>query len=188
MQHYLLVVESILLPGAMILASAMHFGQQLNIETTKVKDDFDKAIVHHIETKTVDRTLVLERFFEKYKSPLKEHADTFVEVADKYGMDYRLLPALSCQESSCGKKLIPGTYNPFGWGIYGNNYIAFDSYDEAIEVVGKGMRDNYIARGYDTPEKIEPIYTPPSKGHWMSGVNYFMREMNKISESTPSKE
>lgn len=188
MNHYLLVLQSVVLPATMVMGSAVHYGQHTNMEAIVEKQKVETAVKYNVETKTVDREAVLEKFFDKYSSPLKGHADTFVKVADKYGMDYRLLPAISCQESSCGKKLIPGTYNPFGWGIYGSHYIAFKDYDEAIETVGKGMKDNYISRGFDTPEKIEPIYTPPSHGHWMSGVNYFMKEMNKISESTPSKE
>jgi hypothetical protein len=128
----------------------------------------------------VDKSLVLARFFKKFKSPLIQNVDKFVEVAEKYDMDYRLLPAISCQESTCGKFLIPGSFNPFGWGIYGAHHIDFNSYDEAIETVGAGLFKSYISRGYDTVEEIAPIYTPPSWRHWMGSVNFFMKEMDKI--------
>jgi hypothetical protein len=136
-----------------------------------------------LESKSViedNRVKSLELFFSKFNSPLKPHSDTFVEVADKYGLDYRLLPAIACMESTCGKYLIPGTYNPFGWGIYGTNYISFDNYEQAIDTVGKGLKDNYLSRGFDTPAKIAPIYTPPRHQHWLSGVTWFM---NKIDEA-----
>jgi hypothetical protein len=131
--------------------------------------------------KQVDRVEVLEKFFEKFNSPLAENSETFVRVADEYGIDYTLLPSIACQESTCAKFLIEGTYNPFGWGIYGDNYISFDSYDDAIEGVGKGLNDGYFAKGYDTLAEIAPIYTPPSNGSWYRGVNWFSSQIGDIA-------
>lgn len=132
-----------------------------------------------IKQKRIDRVKVLENFFDKYKSPLKDNAKTFVDVADKYGIDYKLLPAISCMESSCGKKLIANSYNPFGWGIYGRNAIYFNNYDDAIETVGKGIAEKYISRGFDSVKKIAPIYTPPNSNHWESGVSYFIAKIGE---------
>jgi hypothetical protein len=131
----------------------------------------------------INKIRALEKFFEGYKSPLKKHSETFVKVADQYGMDYRLLPAISCMESSCGKQLIEGSYNPFGWGIYGSNAVYFKNYDEAIETVAKGLKTNYLDKGYDTPQKIAPIYTPPNHRNWLSGVTFFMEKIDPLDES-----
>ena len=138
--------------------------------------DLDSKIVESRES----RVKALESFFTEVNSPLKPHSETFVDVADKYGLDYKLLPAISCIESSCVIKLIEGSYNPFGWGIYGNNAIYFESYDEAIEVVGKGIRENYIKRGYNTPEKMAPIYTPPNSANWLYAVKTFMYKIDNF--------
>lgn len=54
----------------------------------------------------------LELFFESFNSPLRKYAGEFVEVADKEGLDYRLLPIVACVESSCGKNY---KLNAFGW-------------------------------------------------------------------------
>lgn len=132
-----------------------------------------------IEIEKIDRKESLEEFFDEFNSPLKEHVETFIEVADKYDLDYRLLPAIACMESSCGKKLIEGSYNPFGWGIHGNNAIYFESYDDAIETVGKGLKENYLDKGFSTPEEIAPIYTPPNHVNWLSGVNFFINKINQ---------
>jgi len=137
----------------------------------------------YIESKKIDRVEVLENFFEKYNSPLKENSETFVSIADEYNIDYRLLPSISCMESTCGKQLIPGTYNPFGWGIYGNQYIGFGSYDEAISVVGKGLAENYIAKGFETPWEIGPIYAPPNYANWASGVTFFYNQIDEVSRA-----
>jgi hypothetical protein len=130
-----------------------------------------------IRAEQVNKIRKLEKFFQGYKSPLVSHSETFVKVAEKYGLDYRLLPAISCMESSCGKNLIEGSYNPFGWGIYGSNAIYFKNYDEAIDKVGKGLKVNYLDKGFDTPQKIAPIYTPPNHRNWLSGVTFFMEKI-----------
>jgi hypothetical protein len=132
-----------------------------------------------IEYKKIDRQKALEKFFEKYNSPLKESSKTFIEVADKYNIDYRLIPAISCMESTCGKFLLPNSYNPFGWGIYGNNAIYFESWDEGIRTVGEGLSKGYFAKGRDTVEEIAPIYTPPNHVNWKNGVSFFMNEIAK---------
>lgn len=159
----------ITLAGTSVLDNAQAKGSKLN------NPDFE------IEYKRVDREEVLEIFFERYNSPLKPNAETFVDVADKYGIDYRLLPAISCMESTCGKFLIEDSYNPFGWGVYGNTYIDFDSYDEAIKVVGEGLNKNYFSKGYDTLKEIAPIYTPPNSTNWYRGVKFFTNEIDKIA-------
>lgn len=154
----------------------------INVATTRPNDllkglSDEPEITTSIKSAKIDRKQALVNFFKKYNSPLENHVDTFIRVADSYNLDYRLLPAISCIESSCGKKLITDSYNPFGWGIYGNNVIRFKNFDEAIFKVGEGIHKNYVAKGFDTPEKIAPIYTPPSHKHWLSSVNYFMSQM-----------
>lgn len=126
------------------------------------------------------REIVVREFFESRKAPLAEHASDFVKTADKYEIDYRLLPAISMQESNGGKRLPNGSFNPFGYGIYGNKVLRFNSFAEAIDKVGKGLKDNYLSRGLTTPEEIMTKYTPPSLkigGVWALGVATFMEQL-----------
>lgn len=167
------LINSIVLPLTLVTL--------VGLQPVEAAKETPKNMSFEIGYKKVDRVEVLEDFFSKYKSPLKENAKKFVEVADKYGMDYRLLPAISCMESTCGKHLLEGTYNPFGWGIYGKNFIAFESYDKAIEKVGEGIHKNYIARGFDTVSEIAPIYTPPNSHNWAKGVNWFSNQIDNIA-------
>ncbi len=160
---------------------SMAFAIQTVALAKESRADPEAGISYEIETSTVDRVAVLEKFFEKYDSPLAGSAATFITVADKYDMDYRLLPAISCLESGCGKVLIPGTYNAWGWGIYGKNYISFESWDNGIEEVGKGIYKGYVLKGLDTPAKMAPIYTPPRPQHWLNGVSHFMSQMDDVS-------
>lgn len=140
---------------------------------------------HQVETQdgvtsSDGRVKALEEFFKRYKSVLVNQADTFIEVADKYGLDWRLLPSISMQESNGARRMIPSSNNPFGYGIYGDKVLKFESFENAIETVGKGLKENYISQGLTTPETIMTKYTPPSValgGPWAKGVQTFMEEL-----------
>lgn len=126
------------------------------------------------------RAIIIKNFFNNYNSPLASLSDLFVTVADKYKLDYRLLPSITMQESNGGKRIIADSYNPFGYGIYGTQVKKFTSWEEAIDRVGKGLREDYLNKGLITPEQIMPKYTPPSLasgGSWAKGVSEFMEEL-----------
>lgn len=143
-------------------------------------DSFD-AQKQEIKIGKVDgRHILITQFFEEHKSPLKDYAADFVKVADKYNLDYRLLPAISMQESNGGKRLPKDSYNPFGYGIYGEKVTRFSSFSEAIERVGRGLKEDYIQQGLETPQQIMAKYTPPSLkkgGVWALGVSAFMEQL-----------
>lgn len=126
------------------------------------------------------RSVIVENFFKSYKSPLAEYSDLFIKIAEEQNLDYRLLPAISMQESNGGKRVIKDSHNPFGYGIYGNKVTKFPSWEEAIKVVGKALRENYLNEGLTTPNSIMTKYTPPSAakdGAWAKGVSSFMSEL-----------
>ncbi|MDO8583196.1 MAG: hypothetical protein Q7R51_01570 [bacterium] len=123
------------------------------------------------------RIEIVKQFFQQYKSPLEPFAKNVVEDADKYGIDFRLLPAIAMQESNLCKKIILDSYNCWGFGIYGKKVTRFESYSEAIDTVTKTLANNYVAGGLDTPEKIMKKYTPSSNGSWAYSVNYFMNQL-----------
>lgn len=141
---------------------------------------FENRLVWEDIEKADGRSILISSFFKDYKSILSDHSQVFVDVADKYNLDYRLLPAIAMQESNGGKKVIKNSYNPFGYGIYGDLVIRFKSWEEAIERVGKALKEDYIGQGLTTPAKIMTKYTPPSLakgGVWAKGVSSFMEEL-----------
>lgn len=125
------------------------------------------------------RAKIIEDFFKGYKAPLFEFSSEFVAVADKYQLDWRLLPAIAMQESNGGKRVIKDSNNPFGYGIYGGSVLKFSSFEEAIERVGKGLREDYLNKGLKTPNQIMAKYTPPAvpSGSWAKGVTTFIEEL-----------
>ena len=120
----------------------------------------------------------IELFFRvnRNNAPLADYAEKFVEVANKYGLDYRLLPAIATIESSGGKNNFR-KYNAWGWGNK-----SFGSFEEGIEIVGKGLKTGYIDKGRDTVEEIAPIYCPPNYKNWARSANQFMLEIENIGE------
>ncbi|HKZ34892.1 MAG TPA: hypothetical protein VJ179_03460 [Patescibacteria group bacterium] len=126
------------------------------------------------------RPYIVDQFLRKHNSPLTEHAEYMVQVADAYGFDFRLLPAIAMQESNLGKKLPENSHNAWGYGIYGDNVLGFSDWKSAIDTVAKGLAEDYIGQGLITPEQIMTKYTPasiPKGGPWAIGVRYFMDEM-----------
>lgn len=126
------------------------------------------------------RPEILEKFFKRYNSPLAPHARYLVEVADKYELDYRLLPSIAMQESGGGKIIPPGSYNAWGYAITETQSLGFLGWEQAIDRVARGVKRDYIDKGLITPEQIMTKYTPASLekgGAWAKGVNFFMEQM-----------
>lgn len=130
------------------------------------------------EVKTSDaRVANLKVFFRKYGSPLYDYSELIVNVSDSYGFDYRLLPAIAMQESTLCKFIPPESHNCWGWGIYGDNVIRFTGYEDAIETVALGLKNEYLDRGLITASMIMEKYTPSSRGSWAYGVNTFLKAL-----------
>jgi hypothetical protein len=123
------------------------------------------------------RPEIIKQYLKYYDSPLIPYSDTIIQVADKYSIDYRLITAIAQQESNLCKIIPPGSHNCWGWGITGVGTLGFNSYTDAIETVSKGLRENYLDKGYKTIDQIMTKYTPQSNGSWANGVNQFMSEM-----------
>jgi hypothetical protein len=120
------------------------------------------------------RVASLEKFLQKYDSPLVPYARFLVETADKNGLHYGLLPAIAMVESNLCKKIIPDSYNCWGWGIYGKTVTRFSSFEEGIDTVARGLKKNYVDQGLDTPEKIMTRYNPTNHNNWLGSVNFFL--------------
>lgn len=125
-----------------------------------------------------ERIIKLEQFLKYHSSPLAEHAEFIVNTADKYGLDWRWVVAISGVESAFGKNIPYNSYNAYGWG---NGKIYFDSWEDSIETVSKTLKERYVNRGADTIAKVGPIYAPPTPS-WSNKVSFFI---NKIDAFAP---
>ncbi len=123
------------------------------------------------------RPEIVKKYLEAYNSPLVPFSDFIVQTSDKYSLDFRLTTAIAQQESNLCKIIPPDSYNCWGWGITSVGTLGFSSYEEGIEEVSRGLRQNYLDKGYTTVSQIMSKYTPLSNGSWAHGVNEFMTAM-----------
>lgn len=123
------------------------------------------------------RPLIIAEFLEKHQSPLQPYdywGVYLTNLADKYDMDFRLLPAISMQESNLCKKIPQGSFNCLGLGIHARGTWTFERFEDNFEAAAKVLKSNYLDKGYITPDEIQDKYTPGSNGSWEFAVNHFM--------------
>jgi hypothetical protein len=149
-------------------------GQSANLEVTQVKP-LSLSTVNNEDMEIKRRVIKAVLQKEKYNSPLADNADDFIQACTTYELNCYLLPAIAGVESTFGKAILPGSYNPFGWA---GGYYMFTSWSEAIETVGSKLRSNYINKwNAKTVEEIAPIYSESPT--WPTKVKYFMEEFER---------
>lgn len=137
----------------------------------KIKNNLSQSIKDELIFRN-KKNKTLKKIFDKYSSPLKNSIETFISACLKYELDCYLLPAIAGVESTFGKNILSGSYNPFGWG---GGKIHFSNWDEAINIVSKSLKENYIEKGYDNLDEIGNIYAPNSDD-WPKKVDFFLKE------------
>ena len=125
------------------------------------------------------RPILIRKYLEKYNSKLAPYADQIFKVSQKYGLDYRLITAIAQQESNLCKKEPKNCFNCWGVGIHSRGTMCFDSYPDAIEWVGKYLKEEYFDLGITTIEGVMAKYCPLSSGSWAFGVRQFMSDIER---------
>jgi hypothetical protein len=125
------------------------------------------------------RVSLIERYLRRSNSELLPYAEFIVKTSDKYGLDYRLIPAIAQKESGLCRVIPHGSHNCWGWGIHSKGTLMFDSYDFAIETVSKGLKEKYIDKGYVTTDQIMKKYAHPDSTTWADGVNAYMEQIER---------
>lgn len=111
---------------------------------------------------------------------LEPYAHLIIETSDKYAIDYRLIPAIAMRESTGGNAVDEASHNAWGWE---NGRTYFDSWEQAIEIVAKTLKYQYIDKGLVTPEQIMAVYAPPQiekDGKWARDINYFFSKLQSL--------
>ena len=142
-----------------------------------------------IEPKQMDkRAKILADYFAKYNSPFEYHAQDFIDAADNFGVDWKLVPSISGVESTFGKQTYG--YNAWGWGIYGDNRLNFNSWRNGIFTVTGGLKEGYIDQGLTDPYSMNRKYAASPAWGWK--VDFFMKDLEGFAddyktEKTPIK-
>lgn len=96
----------------------------------------------------------LSRFFQKVDCPAQHYTDAFLEAADDYDLDWRLLPSLAYIETTGGKAAKNNNF--FGWD---SGRAQFSSPEAAIQEVAYRLAnsDLYRAKSIDA---MLAVYNP----------------------------
>jgi hypothetical protein len=95
------------------------------------------------------RSVRLEAFFKAYDCPAPLHVNEYLRAADSYALDYRLLPAISLVESTCGA--FEKMNNRWGWD---SAQSGFPSVPAGIEFVTAQLAENPSYKGKSVKEKL----------------------------------
>jgi hypothetical protein len=123
------------------------------------------------------RARIIDQFFRRYHSPMEGLGEEIVAAADRNKLPYGLLPAIGQCEGNAGKVMPEGSFNTWGYGIYGSSVKRFKSWQDAIQAVSADLRANYFNRGLDTPAEIMTRYAPSSNGSWANCVDSYLLEL-----------
>jgi hypothetical protein len=168
------------LPSASLPSGiTVNFASQSNIGTAIVENNTSESVEY--------RAQLIDSYFAAKKLPMAGHGKTLVEAADKYDIDWRLLPALAMRESTGGKFACGGSLakenNPWGWNsCKGDGFV---SMDESIEMLAKHLSGNhertarYYKKSQGNVKGILQTYNPPSVV--ATYAQEVMKIMSKIS-------
>lgn len=119
----------------------MSFNQVLGLK----EDQVDSAL----EKERAEKAAKIDQYFGSKGLPLAGHGMGMVLAAEKYNLDWRMLPAIAMKETTGGKFACPVTarrtgdirytYNVFGWG---SCKLVFESYEDGFEILAKNLTGN----------------------------------------------
>ena len=104
-----------------------------------------------IEDKRHER---LEVFFQSFGCPAPHHVKEYVGTADSFALDYRLLPAISVLESTCG--VHQRLNNRWGWD---SARKGFASFRVGLEYIARQLAEGRYYKGKTLEEKVH-MYNP----------------------------
>lgn len=163
----------------LLIIPFLFISRQASAEKLVENNTKTSQIQVEIEAKKLDKQAqILSRYLAQYNSPMESHAQDFIDASKTYGLDWRLLPAIAGVESTFGKH-IPGGFNAWGWGVYGTQAIYFSSWRDGMFTIAKGLRENYLNKGFSDPYSMNRIYA--ASPHWGGKVSFFMQDMEEFA-------
>ncbi len=90
----------------------------------------------------------LERFFRIYHCPSPHQTEEYLRAADGYGLDYRLLPAVSIRETHCGTAAKQQNNR---WGYH---HQSFASIEAGIDFLARRLSQHRLYKAKTLEEKL----------------------------------
>jgi hypothetical protein len=115
------------------------------------------------------RVTALRTFFQRAECPAVEYVREFLDAADRYDLDWRLLPSISFVESTGGKSA--RNNNLFGWD---SGRAQFSSPSAGIQEVGYRLTHSALYKDKDLDEVLT-TYNPDAE--YARKVKFVMRQI-----------
>lgn len=141
-----------------VIVAILILGVYTGTATAPVQNTFDSRIVK------------LTTFFQSYECPEPLYVEEYLRAADAHALDYRILPALSVRESTCGRH--ERLNNLWGWA---SAKIGFASVPHGIEFIIGRLAKGRPYRGKTVDEKLF-VYNPNPQ--YVHEVKELMREID----------
>ena len=106
------------------------------------------------------------------------------EVAQDYGVDWRLAVAISKHETGNYTSKAFNELNNVGGNFRNGSLMVFEDLDKGIDFFISNLKNNYIDMGLDTIELIQPKYCPigindnGDNKYWVGGVTKYYNELS----------
>jgi hypothetical protein len=122
------------------------------------------------------RQITLRNFFRRWACPAERYSPAFIEAADAYDLDWRLLPSLSFVESTGGKDA-PNN-NLFGWD---SGKAQFASPTAGIHEVGYRLSHSELYRAKSLDGLLITYNPNPDYGQLVKSVMRRIHPTSKIA-------
>jgi len=117
----------------------------------------------------------LETFFQSFGCPAPYHVKEYLGTADTYAIDYRLLPAISVLESTCG--IYQRENNRWGWASARKGFASFRA---GLEYIAHQLAYGHYYKNKTLEEKVHMYNPRPQYALQLE------RLMRKIDAALPS--
>jgi len=126
---------------------------------------------------------MLDAYLASKGSPMAGHGASFIASGQRWRVDPRLAVAISGAESNFGN-ILCGPNNAWGWSCP-NSPGEFDTWDQGIETITRGLRNYYLDEGRTSVALIQQKWAPSGaandptglNNHWVTNVSKFLGEL-----------
>lgn len=132
------------------------------------------------------RAYVLDKYFEKFNSPLVGLGIKFVEACEKYGAPKDCLVVAAIAQNESLFCTYPGSaemHNCWGYGGPGIHRWRFDSFEAGINQVTDILVNRYGVEYMEDPRKMQRTFcgAEPACEYWGGNILSIMEAMNRFA-------
>ena len=157
---------------------------------TQIQIAFWLLTLQFLPAQTADQVAQLPQEIDQYltqkntpSKPLASLGQDFVSLGSQYGVDPRLVVAISGAESSFGAHVCTQS-NAWNWFWEGPcPKSPFDSWESGIQTVTHFMHKSYLLKGYNTIPLIGAKFCAVGCEHWVPNVTQFFSDLGGDSSN-----